>query len=166
MLYKKCMEYAIWNKLTKKGQAAFGKHGWLNKIRDFTCSLFSPLPDTAKLNEFGEKLSPIYSVFTGHQRMATLPHITLHHAEGKDVLLFSTGEVFPEKFAVRYPPWTWARFGVVTRTTHLAATGWAYRLVTTKCRVACVFGVQREGGERPLEKCHVLAPFFFWMLRI
>jgi len=34
--------------------------------------------------------------------MTALPHVNLYHAEDKDVLLSSTGEVLPEKLAVSY----------------------------------------------------------------
>lgn len=83
----------------------------------FTCSLFSPLTDTDKLNESVLKLSPTYFIFTLHQHVATLPPITFHHpGANRNVLLFSTGEVFPGGFAVSYYPiCTSVRFVVVTQ---------------------------------------------------
>lgn len=45
------MKYAIWNKLTTIGQAAFGKRTWLNKNITLHQADFLPT-DTATLNKF------------------------------------------------------------------------------------------------------------------
>lgn len=46
------MKYAIWNKLTTIGQAAFGKHAWLNKNVTLHQADFLHKLVTATLNKF------------------------------------------------------------------------------------------------------------------